>query len=92
MRYNWGSEAFTLAAILNKQMGLSLGHTRQVLSYGFALEASRPGPCRSLARMAHQAEPTYAGLVTTAQQISVNGVDETGWTGLDPTLVLSGAK
>jgi len=27
-----GPEALTLAAILNKQMGLSLGHTRQVLS------------------------------------------------------------
>ena len=30
-----GPEALTLAAILNKQMGLSLGHTRQVLCYGF---------------------------------------------------------
>jgi len=28
----WGPEALTLAAILNKQMGLSLGYTRQVLS------------------------------------------------------------
>ncbi len=74
-----GPEALTLAAILNKQMGLSLGHTRQVLSYGFGLEASRAGLCRALARMAHQAEPTYAGLVTTARQSSVNGVDETGW-------------
>ena len=74
-----GPEALTLAAILNKQMGLSLGHTRQVLSYGFGLEASRAGLCRALARMAHRAEPTYAGLVTTARQSSVNGVDETGW-------------
>ena len=32
-----GPEALTLAAILNKQMGLSLGHTRQVLGYGFGL-------------------------------------------------------
>ena len=39
-----GPEALTLAAILNKQMGLSLGHTRQVLSYGFGWEASR-GDC-----------------------------------------------
>jgi transposase len=74
-----GPEALTLAAILNKQMGLSLGHTRQVLSYGFGLEASRAGLCRALARMAHQAEPTYAGLVETARQSAVNGVDETGW-------------
>lgn len=74
-----GPEALTLAAILNKQMGLSLGHTRQVLSYGFGLEVSRGGLYRALARMAHQAEPTYAGLVETARQSAVNGVDETGW-------------
>ena len=74
-----GPEALTLAAILNKQMGLSLGHTRQVLSYGFGLEASRAGLCRALARMAHRAEPTYAGLVATARQSLVNWVDETGW-------------
>ena len=38
-----GPEALTLAAILNKRMGLSLGHTRQVLCYGFGLEVSRGG-------------------------------------------------
>ena len=54
-----GPEALTLAAILNKQMGLSLGHTRQVLSYGFGLEVSRGGLYRALARMAGRAEPTY---------------------------------
>src|SRR5712692_2022748 len=74
-----GPEALTLAAVLNKQMGLSLGHTRQVLAYGFGLEASRGGLCRALARMAHQAEPTYTGLVEAARQSAVNGVDETGW-------------
>jgi transposase len=74
-----GPEALTLAAILNKQMGLSLGHTQQVLSYGFGLQASRAGLCRALARMAHRAEPTYAGLAATARQSPVNGVDETGW-------------
>ena len=35
--------------------------------------------CRALARMAHRAEPTYAGLVATARQSLVNGMDETGW-------------
>jgi transposase len=74
-----GPEALTLASILNKQMGLSLGHTRQVLSYGFGLEASRGGLCRALARMAGRAEPTYAGLVEVARQSPVNGMDETGW-------------
>lgn len=74
-----GPEALTLAAILNKQMGLSLGHTRQVLSYGFGLEVSRGGLCRALARMAGRAEPTYDGLVEAARQAPVNGMDETGW-------------
>jgi transposase len=74
-----GPEALTLAAILNKQMGLSLGHTRQVLSYGFGLEVSRGGLYRALARMAARAKPTYDGLVETAQQAPVNGMDETGW-------------
>ena len=74
-----GPEALTLAAILNKQMGLSLGHTRQVLSYGFGLEVSRGGLYRALARMAGRAEPTYDGLLETARQAPVNGMDETGW-------------
>jgi transposase len=74
-----GPEALTLAAILNKQMGLSLGHTRQVLSYGFGLEVSRGGLYRALARMAGRAEATYEGLVDAARQAPVNGMDETGW-------------
>lgn len=74
-----GPEALTLAAILNKQMGLSLGHTRQVLRYGFGLEVSRGGLYRALARLAGRAEPTYAGLVETARRAPVNGMDETGW-------------
>jgi transposase len=74
-----GPEALTLAAILNKQMGLSLGHTRQVLSYGFGLEVSRGGLYRALARMADRAERTYERLVETARQAPVNGMDETGW-------------
>jgi transposase len=78
-RIQLGPEALTLAAILNKQMGLSLGHTRQVLAYGFGLEVSRAGLCRALARLAGRVEPTYAGLIEAARQNLVNVVDETGW-------------
>src|SRR5262249_9682745 len=74
-----GPEALTLAAILNKQMGLSVGHTCQVLSYGFGLEVSRGGLYRALARMAGRAEATYEGLLESARQAPVNGMDETGW-------------
>ena len=74
-----GPEALALAAILNKQMGLSLGHTQQVLAYGFGLKVSCGGLCRALARLARRAQPTYAGLVQAARQAAVNVPDETGW-------------
>lgn len=74
-----GPESLTLAALLNKQMGLSLGHTTQVLQQGFGLTVSRAGICRALARMADKAAPTYQGLIVTARQSLVNILDETGW-------------
>ena len=74
-----GPEALALAAILNKQMGLSLGHTRQALAYGFGLQVSGGGLCRALARLAQRVAPTYAGLVEAARQALVNTPDETGW-------------
>ncbi|HTT60498.1 MAG TPA: hypothetical protein VMG35_01605, partial [Bryobacteraceae bacterium] len=43
------------------------------------LEVSRGGLYRALARMAHRAEPTYNGLLESARQAPVNGMDETGW-------------
>lgn len=74
-----GPEALALAAILNKQMGLSLGHTQQALVHGFRLQVSRGGLYRALARMARRAKPTYTGLIEAARQAPVNTVDETGW-------------
>jgi transposase len=74
-----GPEALALVAILNKQMGLSLGHTRQVLAYGFGLQVSCSGLYRGLARMSRRAAPTYAGLVKATRQALVNVPDETGW-------------
>jgi transposase len=74
-----GPEAVALAAQLNKQMGLSLGHTVQVLKLGFGLQASRAGICRALARLAAKVEPTYHELLRVARASLVNGMDETGW-------------
>ena len=74
-----GPEALALAAQLNKQMGLSLGHTAAVLKLGFGLQASRAGIYRALARMADKVEPTYQELIRAARASLVNGVDETGW-------------
>jgi transposase len=74
-----GPEALVLGAHLNKQMGLSLGHTARVLQFGYGLEFSRGGLDKALARLANKAEPTYQGLQRTARQSLVNWVDETGW-------------
>ncbi len=74
-----GPHALTLAAILTKQMGLSLGHTRQVLMHGFELTVSRGYLARALARLADRAAPTYADLVAAVRQSPVVGLDETGW-------------
>ena len=74
-----GPEALVLGAHLNKQMGLSLGHTARVLQSGYGLEFSRGGIYKALARLAGKTEPTYQGLLTTARQSIVNWVDETGW-------------
>jgi len=74
-----GPEALALGAHLNKQVGLSLGQTTQVLQLGFGLQVSRAGIYRALARMAGKAAPTYEQLIGTARQSLVNGMDETGW-------------
>lgn len=74
-----GPEALVLGAHLNKQMGLSLGHTARVLQFGYGLECSRGGIYKALARLAGKTEPTYQGLLATARKSIVNWVDETGW-------------
>jgi transposase len=74
-----GPEALALGAHLNKQVGLSLGQTSQVLQLGFGLQVSRAGIYRALARMAERAAPTYEQLIVTARRSLVNGMDETGW-------------
>src|SRR5207253_3697575 len=73
-----GPEALALAAILNKQMGLSLGHTRQVLAYGFGLQVSCGGLYRAFARMSRRGAPTHAGLVKTTRRALVDLPVETG--------------
>ncbi|MBI4875826.1 MAG: IS66 family transposase [Acidobacteria bacterium] len=74
-----GPEALTLAAQLNKQLGLSYGHTAAVLRLGYGLSLSRGGLCRALGRLAGKAEPTYQALTLALQQSLVIWMDETGW-------------
>lgn len=54
-----GPEALTLAAYLNKTMGLSLGHTAETLQVGLGLHGSRGALYEGLARLADKAAPTY---------------------------------
>jgi transposase len=74
-----GPEALALGAQLNKQLGLSYGHTAAVLRIGYGLPVSRGGLCRALGRLGQKAEPTYQELTVALQQSLVIWMDETGW-------------
>jgi len=74
-----GPTAVSLAALMNKQMGVSLGNTQRILELGCGLKISRGGLSRALARMAAKAEPTYEQLLHQARHGLVNTMDETGW-------------
>src|SRR5437667_10089710 len=52
-----GPEALAYGAHLNKQMGLSLGHTGRVLQMGYGLEISRGGIYKAMVR-ARPSQPT----------------------------------
>jgi hypothetical protein len=48
-----------MAAVLNKELGLSHARTARVLELGYGLKWSRSGVCRALARLGNLAAPTY---------------------------------
>jgi transposase len=74
-----GPAALSLAALMMKQMGLSVGNAQQILEVGCGLRMSRGGLSRALARMARKAEPVYAQLLAANRASVVNVMDETGW-------------
>lgn len=74
-----GPAALSLAALMTKQMGLSVGNTQQILEVGCGLRISRGGLSRALARMGRKAEPVYAQLLAANRASVVNVMDETGW-------------
>jgi transposase len=74
-----GPAALSLAALMTKQMGLSVGNTQQILEVGCGLRISRGGLSRALARIARKAEPAYAQLLAANRASVVNVMDETGW-------------
>ena len=74
-----GPQALTLAAHLNKQMGISHERAAQVLEWGYGLRVSRSALCRAITRLGTKAEPTYQELQTVVRHSPVNQLDETGW-------------
>lgn len=78
-RVQLGPEALSLAAHLNKEMGISHERAARVLDLGYGLESSRSGLCRALMRLGEKAAPTYERMMATVRTSLVNWLDETGW-------------
>jgi transposase len=74
-----GPEALSLAAHLNKEMGISHERVARVLELGYGLHTNRSTICRALLRLGKKAAPTYDRLVAATRASMVNQLDETGW-------------
>jgi transposase len=68
-----------MAAVLNKELGLSHARTARVLELGYGLKWSRSGVCRALERLGNLAAPTYQQLQSELRQSPVVWLDDTGW-------------
>ena len=53
-----GVEALSLAALWNKEMGLSQERVARSLQLGYGWTVSRSGICRALEQLGHRADPT----------------------------------
>lgn len=74
-----GPEALSLAALWNKEMGLSHERVARSLQLGYGLTVSRSGICRALERLGNRAAPSYEQLKASLRQSAVNWLDDTGW-------------
>jgi transposase len=74
-----GPEAVTLAAVLNKQLGVPLAKISTLFSERFGLTVTPGGLVHALHRAARRARPTYAGLREQIRGSPVVSPDETGW-------------
>lgn len=78
-RVQIGPEALSLAALWNKEMGLSHERVARSLQLGYGLTVSRSGICRALERLGNLASPTYEQLKASLRQSPLNWLDDTGW-------------
>jgi transposase len=74
-----GPEALSLAAHLNKEMGISHERVARVLELGHGLHTNRSSICRAMMRLGQKAAPTYERMVHEVRSNLVNQLDETGW-------------
>jgi transposase len=74
-----GPEAIALAAVLNKQLGLSYGKIARLFRQRFGLGITRGGLVHALRRVARRGMPTYQALCATVRGSPVVTVDETSW-------------
>jgi transposase len=74
-----GPEALSLAAHLNKEMGISHERVARVLELGYGLRTNRSTICRALMRLGEKAAPTYDRMAAEIRTKLVNQLDETGW-------------
>jgi transposase len=74
-----GPEALSLAAILNKGLGIPLGKTTTVLDKAFGLRLTPGGLSQALARIGTKCEPTYEDLVCQVRANASVTMDESGW-------------
>jgi transposase len=74
-----GPEALSLAAHLNKEMGISHERVAPVMELGYELRTNRSSICRALMRLGEKAAPTYGRMAAEVRTKLVNQLDETGW-------------
>ena len=74
-----GPYAVALVAVLNKQLGLSVGKVGTLLRQWFGLAVTPGGLVQALQRAARRAQPTYASLIDQIRGSPMVTPDETGW-------------
>lgn len=74
-----GPEAVALAAMLNKQLGMSFGKVAALYRDRFSLHVTRGALVRALHRAAGRAQPSYEALRAAIRGSPAVSPDETGW-------------
>ena len=74
-----GPQATALAAVLNRQLGLSFGKVATLLQLQYGLTVTRGGLVHAVHRAARQARPTYDALCATVRGSPMVTPDDTGW-------------